>query len=122
MYLLNVLSEFSAAHQLKGYEGACKNLHGHNWRVRAAIECQTTDHIGMTIDYGIIKTYLRTIMNELDHTYLNELPAFTEQNPTSENIARYVYHTLQQLIEVPNCRVKEIEVWESDKSSMTYYE
>jgi hypothetical protein len=37
MYLLNVTAHFSAAHRLEGYNGACRNLHGHNWKVRGAL-------------------------------------------------------------------------------------
>ena len=122
MYKLNVKSEFSAAHKLTGYEGLCKNLHGHNWKVRVAIFCDVTDNIGLTIDFGIIKKYLNEIMEALDHTYLNDLTIFQGENPTSENIAKFIYGEFKKKLNEKNGKIAEVEVWESDRTSMTYFE
>ena len=122
MFRLNVTSQFSSAHKLNRYDGACKNLHGHNWKVRVGIECEKTDEIGMTIDFGVVKKYLNEIIEILDHSYLNELPYFKEQNPTSENIARLFFREMQKKININGCHIAEVEIWESDNSSMIYYE
>ena len=122
MYKLNVTTQFSSAHKLVGYDGACKNLHGHNWKVRVGIECKKVDQIGMTIDFGIVKKHLQELIDQLDHQYLNDLPCFEKINPTSENIARYLYREMQKKIAQNGCRMAEVEVWESDKSSMIYSE
>lgn len=122
MYKLNVTSQFSAAHQLKGYEGACKNLHGHNWKVRVGILCEKTDDIGMTIDFGIVKEIMENILARLDHSLLNDHDCFAEENPTSENIAQYLYVQFKSRLTEQNCQVADVEVWESDRSSMVYFE
>ncbi len=122
MYKLNVTSQFSAAHQLKGYEGACKNLHGHNWKVRVGILCEKTDDIGMTIDFGIVKEIMENILAKLDHSLLNDHDCFSEENPTSENIAQYLYVQFKSRLTEQNCQVADVEVWESDRSSMVYFE
>jgi len=122
MYKLNVTSDFSSAHKLNGYEGLCKNLHGHNWKVRIGILCKKVDNIGMTIDFGEVKKNLSEIMTMLDHTYLNDLEYFKEKNPTSENIAKFIYHEMKKRINVQDCSIAEVEVWESDKTSMLYFE
>jgi len=122
MYKLNVTSQFASAHRLDGYEGACRNLHGHNWKVRVGIECETTDKIGMTIDFGVVKTELNKLMNYLDHSFLNELPCFKNQNPTSENIAKFIFEEMKKNVTVAGCKVVDVEVWESEKSSMIYFE
>ncbi|MCD6182036.1 MAG: 6-carboxytetrahydropterin synthase QueD [Candidatus Cloacimonetes bacterium] len=122
MYKLNVTSQFSAAHQLKGYEGACKNLHGHNWKVRVGILCEKTDDIGMTIDFGIVKEIMENILAKLDHSLLNDHDCFAEENPTSENIAQYLYVQFKSRLTEQNCQVADVEVWESDRSSMVYFE
>ncbi len=122
MFKLNVTSQFASAHKLNGYDGACKNLHGHNWKVRIGIECEKTDKIGMTIDFGIVKTELNRLMDHLDHSFLNDLPSFKNQNPTSENIAKFIYDEMKKRISVDGCKLADVEVWESDKSSMVYYE
>ena len=122
MYKLNVTSDFSAAHKLVGYDGPCKNLHGHNWKVRVAINCQKLDEIGLTIDFGIVKKYLNEITDKLDHQLLNDLEVFKKVNPTSENIARYFYDEMSKKISINDCKLAEIEIWESDKSSLIYSE
>ena len=122
MYKLNVTSNFSSAHKLDGYEGLCKNLHGHNWKVRIGIICEKIDDIGMTIDFGEVKKYLNDVMIMLDHTYLNELEYFKGINPTSENIAKFIYHEIKKRIKIPECKMADVEVWESDITSMVYFE
>jgi 6-pyruvoyltetrahydropterin/6-carboxytetrahydropterin synthase len=120
MYKLNVISNFSSAHKLNGYEGMCRNLHGHNWKVRLCVMCDTLDEIGMAMDFGIIKERLNQLLDELDHQYLNDLPAFKEINPTSEHLARYIFEQMGiQLSQCP-CEVVEVEVWESEKASVIY--
>lgn len=120
MYKLNVTSSFSSAHKLVGYEGLCKNLHGHNWNVRLCVMCDKLDEIGMAMDFGTIKERLNKLLAELDHQYLNDLPAFKEVNPTSENIARYIFENMGQKLSQCPCEVVEVEVWESEKASVIY--
>lgn len=120
MYKLNVTDSFSAAHRLCGYEGACSNLHGHNWKVRVGIKCELLDEIGMALDYGIIKQALSKVLDELDHAYLNDLPILDGQNPTSENLARLIYGKLSEEITKPGCQVCEVEIFESERSSVVF--
>jgi len=122
MYKLNVKSHFSSAHKLIGYDGPCKNLHGHNWEVRIGILCDKTDDLGLTIDFGIVKKDLNEIIDQLDHKLLNDLDPFKDQNPTSENIAKYLYSKLSSNINNSECRVAEVEIWESEKTSVVYFE
>lgn len=120
MYKLSVTDSFSAAHRLCGYEGACSNLHGHNWSVRVALQSEKLDQIGMAMDFGCIKSLLKEITDELDHAYLNELKAFTEMNPTSENLARYIYKRMAQALAGEAVTVCEVEICESGSSSVVY--
>ncbi len=120
MYKLSVTDSFSAAHRLCGYEGACSNLHGHNWTVRVTLQAETLDNIGMAMDFGRIKALLKEITDELDHAYLNELTAFTEQNPTSENLARHIFERMGSILSGEPVHVAEVEVCESERSSVTY--
>jgi 6-pyruvoyltetrahydropterin/6-carboxytetrahydropterin synthase len=122
MYRLNVISHFSAAHQLQKYDGPCKNIHGHNWKVRVGILCENTDEIGLTIDFKIVKKHLNEVMETLDHKLLNELDCFSAVNPTSENIAKHIFKQLQEKFSGTNGKIEEIEVWESEKSSVVYFE
>lgn len=122
MYKINVGSSFSAAHKLNNYPGLCKNLHGHNWKVRIQINCMKVDELGMAIDFGVAKKYLNDIMSMFDHQYLNDLPYFTGINPTSENIARVIFDELKKEFNSEDANIAEVEVWESDHSSVIYTE
>jgi 6-pyruvoyltetrahydropterin/6-carboxytetrahydropterin synthase len=121
MYKLSVTDSFSAAHRLCGYEGACSNLHGHNWTVRVALTSKKLDDIGMAMDFGLIKGLLKQITDELDHAYLNDLPEFKEINPTSENLARHIFERMENKLANPLIQVAEVEICESPSSSVVYY-
>lgn len=120
MYKLSVTGSFSAAHRLEGYTGACCKLHGHNWIVRAGIRADKLDDIGMALDFKVIKSLLGGILEELDHAYLNDLPALAGMNPTSENLAKYIYERLERSLEGEPARVCEVEIRESENSSVIY--
>jgi len=120
MYRLSVSDSFSAAHRLCGYEGACRNLHGHNWKVKVCLASDTLDEIGMALDFGIIKSILAEVLDELDHAYLNDLPAFKDQNPTSENLARYIYERFERELADKPANVESVEIQESERSAVVY--
>lgn len=117
MYEILVKSGFSAAHKLREYKGKCENLHGHNWLVEATVSSKTLDKTGLLIDFRILKGKLKEILDKLDHTDLNGLPYFKKNNPTSENIARYVFNMLKRRGIKPH----KVSVWESDMSCATYF-
>lgn len=119
MYTLSVESDFSAAHQLREYKGKCENLHGHNWRVCLNVEGAKLNAIGLLIDFGDLKAILGDCLRQLDHTNLNILSPFDVENPTSENLARWISETVAARL--PDAvRVAGVTVWESDKCSATY--
>ena len=122
MYKINVISSFPGAHHLNGYPGACQNLHGHNWKIRVQLVTQKTDEIGMAIDFKVVKQHLNELMDKFDHQHLNNLEWFKNQNPTSENIARVIYYELKKAFENEDVTMNEVEVWESDFTSITYSE
>ncbi len=114
MYELTVTSGFSSAHNLRGYEGACENLHGHNWKVEATIRAQGLNDIGIALDFKVLKKELNTIVQRLDHRYLNELIPFDRVNATAENIARYIFDELSRRLNKGNIKVACVRVWESE--------
>jgi len=121
MYELIIESEFSAAHRLREYDGACENLHGHNWRVELVVAGEQLGNLGMLMDFRDLKRILNEILDRFDHAYLNDLPEFQAQNPTTENIARLVYHTCAGRLPA-GIRVSSVAVWESAKAGARYSE
>lgn len=121
MYELKIITDFSAAHQLREFEGACENLHGHNWKVEVYVTSEFLNEAGVVIDFRILKRHVNTVMADLDHKFLNDLEAFKDKNPSSENIAAYVAERLSLLLDDPKVRVSRVTAWESESSCATYY-
>ena len=119
MYELTVRSEFAAAHRLRGYGGSCENLHGHNWRVELHLAGEKLDELGLLVDFRDVKGALRAALDELDHTYLNDVPPFDSANPTTENLSRFLYERLSAAMP-DGVRVRKVVLWESDGCGGAY--
>ena len=125
MFELSVEVRFSAAHCIKGHAGRCANLHGHNYRVVVRVLGQTLNHQDMVIDFGALKQICIAATDPLDHSYLNDLPAFADVNPTAEALARHIHEVVTQALAgaaPEDLRVGSVTVYESDQSSATYRE
>ncbi|MBI1987199.1 MAG: 6-carboxytetrahydropterin synthase QueD [Nitrospinae bacterium] len=122
MYELRVRSGFAAAHQLRGYQGSCENLHGHNWKVEVVVLVEELDKIGIGLDFRQIAQVTRDLLSTLDHRNLNELEPFAESNPTSENLARWLYRELGRQLNGPKVRVSQVTVMETEDYAASYYE
>jgi 6-pyruvoyltetrahydropterin/6-carboxytetrahydropterin synthase len=119
MFEITTETSFSAAHRLKNYQGPCENLHGHNWLVKATVRCAELDTAGIGIDFKILKKHLKTIVNQFDHKDLNEV---LEVNPSSENIARYIFGQLKTALTDSRATVVRVEVQETPGNAAAYYE
>ncbi len=122
MYELMIETSFSAAHQLRGYMGKCEQMHGHNWKVQVHVTADILNEIDIAMDFHDLRKITNEIISPLDHTFLNEIFPFTEKNPSSENIAKWIYDCLKKRINNENIEVSAVTVWESDYASATYYE
>lgn len=119
MFKISVTTKFAAAHQLRGYDGPCENLHGHNWLIKATVETDRLDDIGMAYDFKKLKSYMNEIVERLDHQFLNDIKPFDEINPTSENVAKYIFESLAEKLP-PGIKVVAIDVGESDQYVSSY--
>ncbi|MCK9614145.1 MAG: 6-carboxytetrahydropterin synthase QueD [Candidatus Omnitrophica bacterium] len=122
MYKIKINSNFSAAHFLRGYQGKCENLHGHNWKVEVVVVSKVLGTSGMVMDFSELKKATSAILEELDHKHLNELPYFADINPSSENIACHIFNKLKEGLKGKDCKLEEISVWETDASCASYKE
>jgi 6-pyruvoyltetrahydropterin/6-carboxytetrahydropterin synthase len=117
-----VEAQFSAAHSLSGYQGNCSQLHGHNWIVEVFVKCSELNNIGIGIDFRDIRQAIKNIINDLDHSCLNERPEFKDTNPSSENIARFLYRQLGEKINSVNVKVSKVKVSETRSAGAYYWE
>ena len=109
--------EFSAAHQLKLYDGSLEPLHGHNWRVKVTVSTQELDAIGVVMDFHELEHLVDGVIAPLHNRHLNDVVAFERLNPSAENVA---YHFGQALKLPPAVRLQVVEVWETSNNSAVY--
>lgn len=118
MYQIRVEGDFSAAHFLGNYKGKCEKLHGHNYHVRAWAKGPSLDSGGMLLDFGELKTALRQVLESLDHSLLNDNPAFG-MDPSSERLAEFIYKGIAGIL--PAAPLCAVDVFET-QTSMARYE
>ncbi len=139
MYSIRTEQSFDAAHFLAGYNGKCKNLHGHRWRVVAEV-CDDKLHEagqlrGMVTDFGDIKKDLKELADFFDHAFIYEEGTLKPETvaalcaedfrliplsfrPTAEEFAAFFYGKLKE----KGYRVAQIEVYETPNNCAVYRE
>lgn len=99
---------FEAAHLLPNVPAGhkCARLHGHSFQVRLSVRGEASEPSGWVMDFGDLKALFKPVLEQLDHYYLNDIPGL--ENPTSENIARWIWTKLQpSLPELSKVEVRE---------------
>ncbi|MBN1227034.1 MAG: 6-carboxytetrahydropterin synthase QueD [Deltaproteobacteria bacterium] len=120
MYEVQIITYFSAAHQLRNFRGSCEKLHGHNWKVEVTLKGERLNEAELLMDFKEVKDATNRVLEELDHSFLNELPHFKDKNPSSENIAAYLFEKLADELNNDLIKVSKVTAWESDFSNATY--
>ena len=129
MYLLSTEASFDAAHFLTKYEGKCKNIHGHRWRVVVSIEGELQN--GMLVDFSILKNDLKELCDYFDHSFIVEKDSLSKElfellnkefllrvvsfRTTAENFSKYFYDELSK-----KYKVSEVCVYETPNNSARY--
>ena len=122
MFEVTIEETFAAGHALRNYKGKCENVHGHNYRCQVSLAGEQLDEIGLLVDFVELKKAVHTVIERMDHQWLNEFPPFDKLNPSAENMARYFYDKISRNLtggEVP-VRVAEVRLWETDTSLAIY--
>ena len=122
VYEVYIKTHFSAAHALIGYDGDCANIHGHNWIIEVYVRCSKLNEIGIGIDFRDIKSAVKDTLKIFDHCNLNDLPEFSELNPTSENIACVLYKMLAEKLNSESTKISKIKVSETPGAGAYYRE
>ena len=118
MYRVCVKDSFSSAHFLRNYKGKCEKVHGHNWKVSVNVASPGLKN-GLVLDFTDLKKTLKKITKLLDHGFLNEMEYFRKNNPTSENIAKYIFDSLQKALPA-RVRLEEVRVAETENNIASY--
>lgn len=120
MYEVTIKRSFSAAHSLKEIGGKCEKLHGHNFTVEVSVSTEKLNSEGLVVDFRVLKDWTDQTIKEFDHKYLNEISIFHGSNPSSENIANYIFTQITRKAATTGLRVSRITVWESESAKVTY--
>ncbi len=108
--------KFDAAHRLPNVPAGhkCSQLHGHSFRVEIHVRGKADAHTGWVMDFANIAAACQPVIDQLDHKYLNDIEGL--DNPTSENLARWIWQRLQTALP----QLSKIVVRESAESGCIY--
>ncbi|MFI5898489.1 6-carboxytetrahydropterin synthase QueD [Actinoplanes sp. NPDC051513] len=98
---------FEAAHRLPRVPDGhkCARLHGHSYKVQVHVRGDVDPSTGWVMDFAEIKKAFRPLHDQLDHYYLNDVPGL--DNPTSENLARWIWERLIDQLPLSEILVRE---------------
>ena len=121
MFEVTIEETFAAGHALRNYKGKCENVHGHNYRCHVTLEGGDLDSIGLLVDFVELKRVVHSVLDRMDHQWLNEFPPFDVLKPSAENMARYIYDEVCQGLKTRDgVRVSFVRLWETDTAFATY--
>jgi len=98
VFVLSVETCFWAWHQLKLPDGQTEPAHGHHWVVIADVSSDRLDTMGLVMDFRDLKAALDGIVAGFNNRQLDRLEPFSRNNPSAENVAKYIYEKLYQKV------------------------
>ena len=121
-YTVRVEARFESAHYLREYRGISEPLHGHSYKVEADLAGRGggVDADAIAVDFVSAKRKLEQLAKKLDYACINDVPPFTEINPSAENIAEWFARELQAAVEDEDALVVAVTIWEGPVNSVTY--
>ncbi len=137
MYIIQSEHSFDSAHFLASYDGKCKNIHGHRWRV--IVEVQKNSLIesgqleGMVTDFSDLKEDVKALADAFDHGLILQEGTMRKETfdclkedgfniilvdfrPTAENFAKYFYSQMEE----KGYHVRRATVYETPTNSAIY--
>jgi len=121
MFEVTIEETFAAGHALRNYRGKCENVHGHNYRCQVTVEGADVDDNGLLVDFVELKKIVHSVLDRLDHQWLNDYPPFDKINPSAENIAKYIFDEVHAGLGVrEGARLGQVRLWETDTAYAVY--
>jgi 6-pyruvoyltetrahydropterin/6-carboxytetrahydropterin synthase len=122
MYEVIITADFSAAHALRHYYGETEPMHGHNFKVELVVRGKKLQNkVKYLTDFVALQKALHAVVQPMDHTNLNELPFFREENPSAENLAAYIAREVGRRWSEPGVRLHAVTVWETAATAARFY-
>ena len=121
MFEVTIEETFAAGHALRNYRGKCENVHGHNYRCQVTVEGADVDENGLLVDFVELKKVVHSVLDRLDHQWLNEFPPFDKINPSAENIAKFIFDEVNAGLGTrDSARLGQVRLWETDTAYAVY--
>ncbi|HEX3877668.1 MAG TPA: 6-carboxytetrahydropterin synthase QueD [Bryobacteraceae bacterium] len=121
MFEVTIQESFAAGHALRNYRGKCENVHGHNYRCQVTVEGENVDENGLLVDFVELKKVVHSVLDRLDHQWLNDYPPFDKINPSAENIAKYIFDEVNDGLGAREAaRLRQVRLWETDTAFAVY--
>lgn len=123
-FLIRIEGRFESSHYLYRYfpDGRDEPMHGHSWRVEVFLARPDLQlgADGISYDFLAARKRLDELVDRVEHVCINQLEEFTGVNPTSENIARWFYAGLKDLVRADGGRVLEVRIHEGPANVAIY--
>jgi 6-pyruvoyltetrahydropterin/6-carboxytetrahydropterin synthase len=113
MYEVGVTAQFEAAHRLVGNFGPATRLHGHTYKLEAAVRGAEVQPDGTLFDITSLQAAVAAIVADLHYTNLDEVPGLAGTNTTVERVARYCWERLAQALSGQPLVELSVRVWEN---------
>jgi 6-pyruvoyltetrahydropterin/6-carboxytetrahydropterin synthase len=121
MFTVSIESNFTASHQLTLPDGLHEPVHNHEWSVTAEVASEKLNDIAVVMNFRELKALVDNIIGEFDNHDLNKFSYFQQNNPSAENVARYIYDKL--LTQLPeDVEIRSIKVTEEPGCSAKFSE
>jgi len=121
MFTISVETRFRASHQLSLPDGSKEPAHRHNWAVTADVSSDLLNDMGVVIDFRRLKATVNNIIAELDNKSLDRIDYFQRNNPSAENVAKYIYEKLKPKLP-KGLKLQNIKVFEKPSCSAKFSE
>lgn len=121
--------EFDYGHRLLNHEGKCAHVHGHRGVVEIAASAPALDRVGRVIDFACLKELVGGwIDNHFDHAFIvnkddhvmveflrinNQQHFILDVEPTAENLATFIAHKAQAMLESKGIAVARVRFYET---------
>lgn len=122
MFEIEIDRSFSAAHQLRGYNGDCCKLHGHNYKITVTVRSSELDEIGIALDFKKLKAELDALLAEYDHSQPLRACRFSGGQSDQRKPRAHHLPQDQRKDERRHHPGPPVRVGESDHSAVTYFE
>jgi 6-pyruvoyltetrahydropterin/6-carboxytetrahydropterin synthase len=118
MFTISVERHFRASHQLTLPDGSKEPVHNHDWVVAASLSSEKLNNMGVVMDFQALKAMVDKTIAGFNNTSLDEIGYFQRNNPSAENVAKYIYDKLRnelpegvklrniRVVEEPGCSAK----------------